>query len=197
MNQNTLHHDLLVRDIRIGLEEAGFVEGWLTYESMKREEKKAYGKKELLPDGLFLIRDKGDRKLVALELELFSKSKKRYKKIFDRYLDKESLSFLWYIVRAQNLGEKVLELWEEEKKFSCSNSALFFYSLLDQVLTDPREAFLYGKGVKKRLKELGSPSFSGQNTCSSTCSRGVHDVIGQTHHLTHQKQRGNHKIYKV
>lgn len=60
MNQNTLHHDLLVRDIRIGLEETGFIEGWLTYESMKREEKKAYGKKELLPDGLFLIRHKGD-----------------------------------------------------------------------------------------------------------------------------------------
>ena len=141
INRNTLKHDAIISDIRIQLERLGIVESWTPEHILKKKatktlyewEKKSFSRVEdppTVPDSLFITKQKGEMKAVALELELSLKSKTRYKKIFSRYKKKEELWCVWYVVLNKSVGESLIELWD---KYALWGDCMFAYSTLKEI----------------------------------------------------------------
>ena len=140
VNKNTLEHDVTLSQVRLALKTVGLGEHWqpehvirrLAWSDRRRREKEL----SIVPDGIFVAKQKNTPKSIAVELELNLKSMSRYDEIFKRYHWVKSLWIIWYIVPNKNIGGAILKRWEKSSQLS---GAYLGYSLLSDVLNSPWE----------------------------------------------------------
>jgi hypothetical protein len=112
VNRNTIEHDIQLTEVRLTLDRLGIGKQWrgnhelrmAANENKKPDERSA----DLIPDSLFAVMKDQQAKLIALEVELTAKSRKRYRRILDLYSDKKSINHIWYVVRPSKLGPGLL-----------------------------------------------------------------------------------------
>lgn len=146
INRNTLEHTVLLNDIRLRLETLGVAKDWKPDHVLQRETKeKGYGTDyagDILPDALFaakVIKNK-QHSIIALELELSLKGRKRYKEIFYQYDRKENVSLLWYIVPNDRYGLKLYKAWKEIKYKQ--EDGWFRWTTVKEIFGDPQKVEL-------------------------------------------------------
>ena len=157
INRNSLQHDVTVSSIRMRLESLNIVESWTPEHILKRKALKTLYSSEkslsqvedppIVPDGLFVIKQKGKWEAVALELETSVKSVKRYRKIFSLYRKKQLLRLLWYVVLNKSFGEALLRLWHKYNDYAVCG---FSYSTLEEVFKKGFKLPILGGNRRKR-----------------------------------------------
>ncbi len=130
--------------------------GWISGHRLRKNtgvKKDFYSKEEhIVPDSLFGMDSKNGLKTISLELELIPKSKRRYSRILDLYLNNKEIDYLWYIVPSLSIGKKVLEqvdISDYRKPYDW-----VMYSNLEELRTNSKEARLYFKKKTIRLKDF-------------------------------------------
>lgn len=111
VNRNTLKHDVFINQVRMSLRHQ--TKHWVSGHHLKKDsgiKSLKYNKEHVIPDSLFSIKVEGEGfKTIALEVELIAKSKKRYQRIVNLYLDNKHVDYLWYVVPSDGIGKKVLK----------------------------------------------------------------------------------------
>lgn len=154
-----LDHDLKLVDLRLRLEAAGISHSWRPEHEIRANVATKYGLKNIaeriMPDGLMAVEIDGLREAVAVELELFPKKQRRYRRIFADYGAKKNLWGFWYVVQSATIGKQLMraarESWHRE------NRPLFLWSLLNDVLADPLNAPVHTYNNTYFLRELWTP----------------------------------------
>ena len=85
LNKNTLFHDVTVNEVRSALLTAGFGTNWKNGHQLKMQASRHedWLKEDLsIPDGIFGLKTSSGFKMMALELEMVCKSKRRYQDTF-------------------------------------------------------------------------------------------------------------------
>ncbi len=145
INYNSLNHDLLLSEIVYSLSKENIGENWQLEHILRSKIFKKRGLKNkdhvIVPDALFIIDKNGQKEAVAMELELHRKAKSRYRKIFLKYQKNINLFYLWYIVLDVKMGKHLNSLWNNS--LFNSDKVLFLYSLVDDVLSNLKEAKIY------------------------------------------------------
>jgi len=152
-NRNSIEHDVLLSEVRLSLEGIGLGAGWIPEHVLKRKTPKAsYLEERFVPDALLTVTNHNKNRVVALELELNAKNKKRYEKILQKYLRMKNLWALWYLVPSESVGKMLESVWS--KLNSSKRNDLFIWSLIDEVLTNPTEALVRSEHLRLPLKNL-------------------------------------------
>ena len=155
-NRNSLNHDVTLSEVRSVLESLSVVENWVPEHALKSQaavnQIRSSTEKPFVPDAIFSVRQKGQARVVALELELSGKNRKRYENILSRYLWKKSLWALWYLVSNEALGRSLERVWKEIN-YGKRND-LLMWSVLPNFLKDPLNCCLQGEYFSYPLKEL-------------------------------------------
>ena len=118
----TYEHDLLVNTVKNILLKSSLVENFipeyqLAYKLLKSSKIKKRGElRDKIPDGLFTLFVERKPQLVALELELSLKSKKRYENIFSKHLLTKKWDTIFYVVKDEAIRDKLLDYLEEIKR---------------------------------------------------------------------------------
>lgn len=152
INRNTVDHDVAIGDLRMALENTGYILNWrpgfLIKQEVQAENKRmGYERSEVEPDAICLLNTKNGSRLVAIELELTGKTKKRYQSLFEIYVDKKQLNGIIYIVPNHHLGELLLDVWKGVTKHE-PKVANLFWVLQNEMLTDPKNAKLHYQNNK-------------------------------------------------
>ncbi|MBL7715133.1 MAG: hypothetical protein JNL01_06660 [Bdellovibrionales bacterium] len=150
-NQNTLSHDITVSELRSKLESTGVVSGFKASfhfrHQLTPQDKRLgiFSSDFLMPDGEFKLSALSGEKLVALELELTLKAKRRYFELWSKYIrDKESLWRVWYVVPTKRMGEKLLSFEAEWRSAGHdSKKPLLLWSAMEEVLVKPLTTHLH------------------------------------------------------
>lgn len=156
INKNVLRHDVLVSDLRIGLESVELGNNWRSGHLMRAElgvHRSMKEKRKLnIPDWLVDFKFGEQTRAVALELELNPKSKTRICQTLLDYSKKSAIGLVWYVVPSKQLGGKLLKecRYMEER----GHSVKLAWSLLDEFLADPLDVRMNFMGGKYALKEL-------------------------------------------
>jgi len=168
-NRNSLTHDVLLSEVRYTLESTGVGEKWVPEHVLKIQtaikHAKQMSERHFVPDAIFSVRQRGENRVVALELELTGKNRKRYEAILERYKYKKTLWAVWYLVANESLGRLLESVWKEVN-FGKRND-LLIWSELDSVLSNPREALVrcehFSVPLKNHvtMKPLQDPALSG------------------------------------
>lgn len=155
INKSTIEHDVFVSEVRARLELNKVATNWISGHYLKQQAAKNKSSSELqhtqVPDGLFAIQLSAGTKTVALEVELVTKSKRRYKQILETYSHLSSVHILWYVVRNQRLGQSLCETGASLNYGM--NKSLVYWSLLEDVIRDDGALILNGKENKIKLLE--------------------------------------------
>ncbi len=114
INRNTIEHDVLLSQIRWKLEFFGLAKD-ITPEFQLRSEvfrnnRYLNAKEQLIPDALMIESVRGTAQAISIELELTIKSEARYKRIFEQYGTKKSITKIWYICRDLRSINKILQM---------------------------------------------------------------------------------------
>ncbi len=154
VNRNTLLHEVSISELRISLETIGLGNDWTSEAELKKQISFDYRAHDRtarnIPDGLFVAKSNVIG-VVAVELEFHAKNHQRYKKILSQYAEKDSIKWLWYVVKSQAIGDTVMGQWLKIQRYSYS--PMLMISLLEDVLSIPRDANLYFyDGKKYRLE---------------------------------------------
>lgn len=156
INKNVLRHDVLVSDLRIALESVGVGYNWQSGHWMRAElgvHRSMKEKRKLnIPDWLVDIQFGEQSRVVALELELNTKSKSRICQTLLDYSKKSAIGLVWYVVPNKQLGDKLLKecRYMEER----GHSIKLAWSLLDEYLADPLNVKMNFMRGNYALKEL-------------------------------------------
>jgi hypothetical protein len=156
INKNTLEHDAQVSQVRIALDRAGLGTNWNSYHVLRAQASENNSPEsrltEQIPDALFAVETSRGIKIVALEVELVAKSKRRYRKIVEHYGDKRAIDFVWYVVSHPRLGKLV----QEQAQMHCSSSDQykFVYSSIEDVTAIPQTASAHFIGRSGKLGQL-------------------------------------------
>lgn len=138
VNKNQLQHDVLISEVRLRLETNGICRSWTSGHKLKQ----LISKKDLsgsshasqIPDGIFTVKMPSGLYVIALEIELVSKTKRRYREILQNYSANLKIQWVWYLVMPKSLG---LFLCEEGNSIARPDGKKWiFTSLLPEVL-DP------------------------------------------------------------
>lgn len=152
-NRNSVGHDILLSEVRLKLESVGLGASWIPEHVLKRKTPKtSYLEERFVPDALFTVINQNKQRVVALELELNAKSKKRYEKILQKYLRMKNLWALWYLVPSESVGKMLEAVWS--KLNSSKRNDLFIWSIIDEVLANPSEAIIRSEHLRLPLKNL-------------------------------------------
>lgn len=110
-----LTHDVKLSEITLTLEGLGIARSWIPEHEIRSAMARRHGvkkmKSEIVPDGLMGVSYKDEMQSVVVEVELNSKSQKRYEKIFNSYAWKSNSVAVWYFVPTRQLGEHLAKLW--------------------------------------------------------------------------------------
>lgn len=132
LNRNTLEHDVALNDVRLAFEQAGLALSWVTEQALRRRVgEHSFVGESLNPDAIAAVRTGGGQEAVAVELELWSKSPARYRKIFSHYGSLSRIWAVWYVVPDPALGKKILREWvgvNENRR-----RPEFYWLLLDEI----------------------------------------------------------------
>ncbi|MCB0412805.1 MAG: replication-relaxation family protein [Bdellovibrionales bacterium] len=154
VNRNTLEHDILINEVRFALQDIG--RHWVSGHKLRKNstnKRDFYNREEhIIPDSLFAINTNNGSKTVSLELELVAKSKRRYQRVLDLYLDNTEINYLWYVVPSVSIGKKVLQLVDLEDYRKPYDWVM--YSILNEIRTNRLKAKLYFKKKTIRLEEF-------------------------------------------
>jgi hypothetical protein len=161
-------------EVRYVLERAGVAHQWVSEYVLKtqsmRQQTHSRTSESFVPDALFSVRQKAESRVVALELELNPKHKKRYENILTRYRRKSTLWAVWYLVPSETLGLTIQNVWREIN--AGKRNDLLIWSKLDDLLRDPWNTKVYSAHFTHYLRELvamkrpaplGAPPESRQN----------------------------------
>jgi hypothetical protein len=165
LNKNSLEHDVLVSSVRIALDKAGVGSRWQSSHYLRSNVSQGVAPQnrstDQIPDALFSIQTKKGFKIVALEVELVSKSKSRYRKIVDEYVHKNAIDYIWYVVANPRIGTLIQEISEH-------NADKFLWSEINELIHNPHSVFLRQNGNKYRLSDLWqiSPAHTAAHTVS-------------------------------
>ncbi|MEK6626179.1 MAG: replication-relaxation family protein [Bdellovibrionota bacterium] len=145
-NKNSLDHDFKLLNLRLALERQGIAKSWIPEHEIRFLVFKKYGikaaQKMLVPDGLMITEVQSTKVSVAIELELSLKNKDRLKNIFFRYLEKNDLSYIWYICQGPMIMSCLHKAWESVK--GPKSSIKLRCSILDEVMQNPRATWPEG-----------------------------------------------------
>jgi hypothetical protein len=148
-----LVHDIALVDLRLKLEEAGIALAWRSEHSLRHELARHLGHRQFatmtVPDGLMAIA-KDHKEAIAIEVELTAKNQSRYRDTFASYARKEELYMLWYVVKSESIAK---QLRHEAERYLGHRGTFLCWSMLDEVLRDPRQAPIYalnGSGTVER-----------------------------------------------
>jgi hypothetical protein len=155
-NRNSLKHDVLLSEVRHRLESIGMGESWVPEHVLKAQAYTNRSRDEdqtpFVPDALFSVRQKGESRVVALELELNGKHRKRYENILSRYRRKKTLWAVWYLVTTDALGKTLEKVWKEIN--GGRRNDLLMWSSLASFFKDPRETRVRSEHFSYSLKDL-------------------------------------------
>lgn len=154
-NRNSLHHDVVLSDVRLSFESIGLGSHWVPEHHLKRK-RLARGRGQddgvAIPDAIFSAVAGNTPRIIALELELTGKSRQRYEQILTRYLKTKHLWAVWYLVQSESLGKLLIDVWRALNRGKRND--LLIWSRLDEVLADPAEARVHAEHFNYRLREL-------------------------------------------
>ncbi|MEW6056151.1 MAG: replication-relaxation family protein [Bdellovibrionota bacterium] len=155
-NRSTLHHEILLSELRLSLEAVGVGDQWTPEHVLRAEAwRTRSGKKpekELIPDGICSVVYKEEKQKVAIELELTLKHRARYEKVFNAYLKRKDLWGVWYFVPSERMGRILDEVWRKVNRNNRND--LFMWSLLNQALRDPWNLEVHFSGNRHPMRKL-------------------------------------------
>jgi hypothetical protein len=142
-------HDQLLTRLRFKLESLRNVNAWIPEHEIRSELARRYGvrgiQERVVPDGIASIERQGVNESIAIELELFGKSSKRYRQSHAGYSSNKSLFGVWYIVGDKSIGRKLMKVWKTCPPYGPN----FFWSELDDIQNNRGAAKVYGIGWEK------------------------------------------------
>lgn len=178
INKNTLYHDKALNDIRITLESNKTASHWISGHVLKQQVYSGLSPSQryqaVVPDGISQINFAEGRAVIAIELELFSKSKKRYEKIFYDYSKKKTLDFVWYIVPTKTLGKKILTIASDFRMYN--KPATVYWSLFKKVISAKNEILLFGKDNKRLIRLNNNEPYTKSHTKKICQIRPAHSA---------------------
>jgi len=146
VNRNTIEHDLLVTDSRDWIEGFLATQHWTSSHSLRQKSNNETALEDratdTIPDWLFIgkLKNKGP-KMIALEVEIHFKGRKRMDRIFEIYAYKDSIDYLWYLVPNKKIGQSLLQ---EFKKCNVrDNQKWLWFSVIEDLKTDIKNAKIY------------------------------------------------------
>lgn len=155
-NRNTLRHEILLNDVRLGLEGVGLADDWTSEHVLRarayRHDRREKKDRELIPDGLFSAVVGQNSQAIAVELELSGKNRKRYEQVLGAYKSRQSLWAVWYIVGNETLGKTLQDVWRRINRGKRND--LLFWSPLDELLANPYEVRVHSEHFKYPLRQL-------------------------------------------
>jgi hypothetical protein len=142
-NKNALDHDLAISELRQRMEANFKIHHWINEHYLKSTTPKhpdAFRRvADSVPDSLISIETNAGARIIALEMELTRKAKSRYFRIFERYLQRTNVNWIWYIVESEGLGKTLLGLWNDFRARSSELQRMNLgYSLLSSATQDLR-----------------------------------------------------------
>jgi len=136
VNKNQLEHDILISEVRLRLEQGGVCRSWTSGYRLKQliAKKDSTGSSQTsqIPDGVFSVQMPSGLQVVALELELVSKTKRRYRDILRNYSMNSKINWVWYLVIPKSLGNFLCE--EANSILRADNKKWLFTSSLKDAL---------------------------------------------------------------
>lgn len=145
INRNSLEHDVLVTAVRIALDRAELASNWQSAHWLRHKASAGVSPEnrfsDQIPDALFMVGAGENSRLVALEVELVAKSKRRYRRIIANYSSNSAIDEIWYVVSAPRIGKLILEEVEQTVAVGKSQNR-FVWTDLGQILSDPAQIIL-------------------------------------------------------
>ncbi len=192
-NRSTLPHDVKLTDLRLALEGHGLAHSWIAEHEIRSQMARSHGLSRMqgrnVPDGLMGIEYQSVKHSIAIELELHFKNQGRYKNIFENYRYKKNLWGIWYLVERKSLGKHLDKVWR--KLYGETQSPLFMWSLVDEVILNPLEApiYYYDKSFQaKGFWTMKAVTESAQETAHSV-SKMEDEIIKNESELTIEKEK--------
>lgn len=161
VNRNTIEHDVQLTEVRLLLDRLKIGRKWrgshelrlIASSNVKPEDRNA----DVIPDALFATMRDREARLIALEVELTAKSRKRYRRILDLYSYKKAINHIWYIVRPSKLGASLL--LEGAKLQRTMPSDWLAWTLIDDLLENGLKAKVFFQNGKcQSVEEFIPPS---------------------------------------
>ena len=158
-------HDMLVHKLKNILLKSSLIENFIPEYQLQGKllkdshTKSKYKIQDKIPDGLFTLYVQNKAQLVALELELTLKSKKRYETIFSKHLLTKRWDIIFYIVKDELMRQKLLQHIQElkRKNFLLKTEEKLnsiYFSLLDEVLEKGNKALFTDEKISFSLDDL-------------------------------------------
>ena len=157
-NRNTIHHDVMVSEVRLALENVGLGENWVPEHVLKSRSAKALDheqKSVQIPDAMFTMKRGGQSSVMALEVELNGKDRFRYWNILSNYAKKRKLYAVWYILENPNIAKALEEAWRDTKK-KHETGLVLLWSNLEEIINDPLNTRLHSGIQSILLREFAS-----------------------------------------
>lgn len=163
-------HDIKLSLLRMKLEEAGIARAWCPEHEIRAKvaNRSTEEKEKTIPDGLMAIETNSFREVLAVELELTHKNQDRYHRIFRDYASKENLWGFWYVVGHTSIGNQLMTAVSTYYRFT--NRLNFFWSPLDEVMSDPLKATIHSPTDSCQLNKIFTP------VVLTTAQQGAHPL---------------------
>lgn len=163
VNKNQLEHDILISETKLKLETNKVCHSWVSGFKLKQMISKTNASSTVktsqqVPDGIFSVQTKSGVKVVALELELVSKTKRRYRDIIENYSNNSKIDWVWYVVSQKSLGEFLCS--EANSNKTRNGKKWLFYSQLDEILSPNKTVILKNQDYLVTLIESALPTAS-------------------------------------
>jgi len=190
LNHNTVVHDICLSEVRFMFEKLNFATDWISQNELKQNIssfKKGRAKdRAVVPDGLFMATFLGQAAVVALELELHTKSHKRYRNLFYDYAYMDAIGVILYVVKNASISVPIIKQWHvirQKYKFKSSQTLLILE------LND-----LIAGGSRLNVRDASgkaNPLFDVFKTCQGLSNLSTTGLSGFGSHLHKQDQAFN------
>lgn len=154
-----LKHDIALMKLRMRLEEIKIAQAWISehvIRSRMARKRRYYDIREMIvPDGLMgITRTYNYKHAVAVELELTAKNQERYRNIVTEYQRRKAVWMVWYVVARPTIGKQI---WKAVKSQRSKYLPYFTWSVLEDVMTDPLNAQIFGEHSGRSLEQVFLP----------------------------------------
>ena len=151
-----LEHDTKLTAIRLSLEKVGIVQSWIPEHEIRFKVASKFGpertREKLIPDGILGTDFRGTKESFAIELELHRKHSRRYLRNFYEYKQKQNIRGVWYLTSTPMLARQIEKLWQKE--VGTIQRPYFFWSIVDDIIENPRNAAIHSNGKTARLIDV-------------------------------------------
>lgn len=155
-NRNSIGHDVALSEVRNVLETTGICQSWVPEHVLKTQASmnrfRSNDEKPFVPDAILSVRQKNETRVIALEVELSAKNRKRYENILSRYQEKKTLWAVWYLVGGVGIGKLLEKVWRDINRGQRND--LLIWSVLPDFLKDPLNSHVRAEYFSYPLREL-------------------------------------------